>query len=552
MVVLGISGRERDAASALLIDGALVAATTEEACIRTPRAGYASAAGFPFASVEACLQRAGITARDVQRMVVCEEDGHTGISNAPASWMAPLRRRSNGTSELNNAAGMRVGRLYAHASQLQATSAADGPIVVLDTERRGRAAVFIRTGSAVVFEREIDHFSRVVQQLNAAAAALGLNGDPLMELEVLAADGQPLYADALARALWYEPGGGIGTDRRGLEAVYADAKADADNRLADRAPLHMQVRRTRANLAASVVTLVGRIVCDMATDLAEIYGSDTLGLGGSLFAHHEIAGCVRASLGPRAQLALLPSSLGLALGAAIAGGHGASITLPVGLAVGPQFSEADVKEALDVAHLDYVYEPQWERIIDRATGLLARGKRIGWFQGAMEFGRRSLGARSILCDPSGRYARENLNWYLRHRTEALAAPIVMTADAARECLEHLVCSSFGVVTATVKPEFRPRLQAGIDQRGRCRVQTIPDDSPARLRDLLRVHRQRTGVPALLQIDLCGPDEPVACTPRDALRTTYSSPLDALFIERFVLMKDYWLLRSDIRESAATR
>jgi len=128
----------------------------------------------------------------------------------------------------------------------------------------------------------------------------------------------------------------------------------------------------------------------------------------------------------------------------------------------------------------------------------------------------------------------------------------MTNDAARECLGHVVCSSFGLVSAVVKPEFRTRLQAATDQRGRCRVQTIPDDSPARLRDLLRVHYERTDVPGLLQIDLCSPDEPVACTPRDALRTTYSSPLDALFIERFVLMKDYWLLRSDTRESAATR
>jgi carbamoyltransferase len=548
MVVLGISGRERDAASALLIDGALVAATTEEACIRMPRVGYGYADGFPFASVEACLQRAGITARDVQRMVLCDEDGHTGICDAPPSWIAPLRRRGNGTSELNGAAGMRVGRLYAHASQLQATSAADGPIVVLDTERRGEAAVFTRTGSAVAFERDIDHFSRVVQQLNAAAATLGLGADPLMELELLAGDGQPFYAEALGRALWYEPGGGIETDRRELQAVYADANADADNHLADRAPLHMQVRRTRANLAASVVTLVGRIVCDIAIDIADTYGSDTVGFGGSLFAHHEIAACVRASLGHRAQLALLPSSLGLAVGAAIAGGRAASIFLPVGLAIGPQFSESDVKEALDVAHLDYVYEPQWERIMDRAAGLLARGKRIGWFQGAMDFGRRSLGARSILCDPSGRYARENLNWFLLHRAEGFAPPLVMNADAARECLEHPVCSPFGRVSAVVKREFRAQLQAGIDERGRCRVQTIADDSPARLRDLLRVHRQRNGVPALLQIDLCGPDEPVACTPRDALRTTYSSPLDALFIERFVLMKDYWLLRSDTRET----
>ena len=52
------------------------------------------------------------------------------------------------------------------------------------------------------------------------------------------------------------------------------------------------------------------------------------------------------------------------------------------------------------------------------------------------------------------------------------------------------------------------------------------------------------VPALIETNLGGPDEPVACTPRDAVRTIYSSAIDALIIGRFLLMKDYWLLRSD--------
>jgi len=46
------------------------------------------------------------------------------------------------------------------------------------------------------------------------------------------------------------------------------------------------------------------------------------------------------------------------------------------------------------------------------------------------------------------------------------------------------------------------------------------------------------------VNLSGPREPRACTPRDAIRTTFSSAVDALVIGRFLVMKDYWLLRSD--------
>jgi carbamoyltransferase len=53
------------------------------------------------------------------------------------------------------------------------------------------------------------------------------------------------------------------------------------------------------------------------------------------------------------------------------------------------------------------------------------------------------------------------------------------------------------------------------------------------------------LPGLIRTTLCAPGEPVACTPRDAVRTAYSSAIDALIIGRFVLMKDYWLLRSDV-------
>jgi carbamoyltransferase len=541
MVVLGICGRERDAASALIVDRSLMAAMTEEACIRAPRAGYAGG-GFPFASAAACLRRAGVSPRDVTRVVWCDMDGHAPARQPRPRWSTPPRRGDG--FDLSHAASMRVGRLQAHASQLRATGHSEGPIAILETEGRGHAAVFEQNGRELSLVRTIDHFSRVAHEVKRANTALGVPDHSLSALEALASEGQPVYADALARGIWYVPSGGIERDARVLASVYADAEADAGGRLDDRAALHLHVRRTRAHLAASIVRLVARIASDVGADVADTYRVENIGLGGTLFSHHEVLEHVRASLVVRPFFAPLPTAVGLAFGAAVAGAGDAHVGLPYGLAVGPQFSESEVKQALDAAHLDYVYEPVWDRIVTRASRLLARGKLVGWFQGAMDFGTRSLGGRSILCDPSSRYARDNVNRYLQHRDDDLPPPLVMTTSAARDCLEQAACSPFGFASGTVRSEFRVSLQAGITAEGRCRFQTVPDESASRLPNLLQSHRKRTGVPALLHVNLCGADEPIACTPRDALRTTYSSPVDALFIERFVLMKDYWLLRSD--------
>ena len=108
----------------------------------------------------------------------------------------------------------------------------------------------------------------------------------------------------------------------------------------------------------------------------------------------------------------MPELPGRALGAALAASSASGDRLP-GLALGPSFSDNDIKRTLDNCRLDYVYEPDWSRLFLRVSKMLAQGKVVGWFQGAMGFGPRAMGTRSILCDPSSRYARQNMNEYLR-------------------------------------------------------------------------------------------------------------------------------------------
>jgi carbamoyltransferase len=213
----------------------------------------------------------------------------------------------------------------------------------------------------------------------------------------------------------------------------------------------------------------------------------------------------------------------------------------VPLALGPSFSEEDIKRTLDNCRLDYVYEPDWPRLVARVSGMLAQGKVVAWFQGPMAFGPRALGTRSILADPSSRYARQNVNEYLRGLPTDEPLPVAFGPGLAQKCVD--LHSAGGVRDAVVRPDWRQPLQAALDWRGGVRIH---DDSPApasRLSDLLEAHYASTGVPGLIEVPLAGLGEPIACTPRDAIRAVYSSAIDALVIGRFLLMKDYWLLRT---------
>ena len=83
----------------------------------------------------------------------------------------------------------------------------------------------------------------------------------------------------------------------------------------------------------------------------------------------------------------------------------------------------------------------------------------------------------------------------------------------------------------------------LDWRHAVRVHGVSRAQAPHLCDLLDLHHDATGTPGLIEANLAGPGEPVACSPRDAVRTVYSSAIDALVIGRFLLMKDYWLLRT---------
>ena len=165
---------------------------------------------------------------------------------------------------------------------------------------------------------------------------------------------------------------------------------------------------------------------------------------------------------------------------------------------------------------------------------------MAWFQGPMDFGPRSLGSRSVLCDPSSRWARENINIFLRRRP--LAEPIPLSiAPSMVDCVGGIQ-SPFMLVKATVEPAWRAQVVAALDDGSSCTVHTPAAATAPELTGLLEAHRSECGVPGLLNVPMEIFPGYLAETPTDAVRIAFSSAVDLLAIGRFLISKDYWLLR----------
>jgi carbamoyltransferase len=307
--------------------------------------------------------------------------------------------------------------------------------------------------------------------------------------------------------------------------------------LADANSLNAQVQRIRRTLAASFTSQLAKAVAGVAEGIGAKNGPGPIAVGGGVFGNARFNTELAPLTGQELRYAAVPETVGRALGAA-----GVASVDGSGLALGPSFSEEDIKRTLDNCRLDYVYEPDWKRLLGRVSRMLAQGKVVGWFEGAMTFGPRALGTRSILADPSNRYARQNMNEYLRQAPIDEPLPLAITSSMVDACLESGARVS-GVSDVAVRQEWRQSLAAALDWRHRARVHPLTGVVSPRFQDLLDAHYAATGTPGLIEANLAGPGEAVACTPRDAVRTVYSSAIDALVIGRFLLMKDYWLLRS---------
>jgi carbamoyltransferase len=532
MKVLGISGRYRDAAAALAVNGQVIAAASEDCFTRVPGIGYAQTGGFPTSAVDACLHAAGLEFADLDQIaMVAEGGGGTGMEG-------------DGEPPLRGVRVQAVDAVHADAVGAAVSARAAGAVLVCSTQPAA-IATFVPDREHLESRGEVAGGDRLMGAARMLAERLGVvDREPYRGLDRLSVGGDPDFQNEFTSSIAWTESAGMSVDQDRLSALVGAVGQPYAGGLADASSLNVRLQQARRALAASFTCRLAHVVRDAAENLCARSGVESIAFGGAMFANTRLTTELRRLVGDGLALAVVPELAGRALGAALAASKGGHDRLPA-LALGPTFSDNDIKRTLDNCRLEYVYEPDWRRLFVRVSRMLSQGKVVAWFQGAMGFGPRAMGTRSILCDPSSKYARHNVNEYLRLVPLDEPLPVVFAPSVAGECLTRPVSLPLTVLDAAVNGEWRERLVSALDWRHYVRVHTVGAAHAPELCELLECHYARTRVPALIETNLCGPGEPVACTPRDAVRTVYSSAVDALVIGRFVLMKDHWLLRNDV-------
>ncbi len=200
---------------------------------------------------------------------------------------------------------------------------------------------------------------------------------------------------------------------------------------------------------------------------------------------------------------------------------------------GPSFEDESIEGALRI------YKLRFAKLADpagTAAELLAQGKILGWFQGRMEFGPRALGSRSILADARDPEMNAKVNNAVKFREWWRPFAPSLKRESAAEYLESANDSPFMVLTAQVRPEKRGVIPAVTHVDGSARPQTVEKEINPLYWRLLDEFGKRTGVPVILNTSFNLRGEAIVHTPTDAIRTFFSSGMDALVIGSYLVEK----------------
>jgi carbamoyltransferase len=267
-------------------------------------------------------------------------------------------------------------------------------------------------------------------------------------------------------------------------------------------------------------------------------GSKNLCLAGGVALNSKANGKIAAS-GAIENIFVQPAASddGVALGAALApylDDNGRLPNKPMRHGYwGPCFDHDAIEKAL------ITYKIRHTKLSDPAKAaaqLLDQGKILGWFQGRMEFGPRALGSRSIIADPRDPQMNAKVNNAVKFREWWRPFAPSFKKEAAPDYLESAYDSPFMILTAQVRPEKRSVIPSVTHVDGSARPQTVEREINPLYYGLIDEFGAITGVPVIMNTSFNLRGEAIVHTPTDALRTFFSSGMDALVIGSFLVEK----------------
>lgn len=347
----------------------------------------------------------------------------------------------------------------------------------------------------------------------------------------LAAYGKPIYVDLLRTFIAYEDGKLI---NKGQVFYWTAVKA-----LEKALPSDYR----KEDLASSMQRLLEEAGGSYIRHWVEKTGLQDVALAGGVFANvkfnqtiHELDNVRSVSIHPGMGDEGLAVGAAFALAATMAAQAGRSLpsTQLKDVYFGPNYSDRTIGQAIEQAGLEAEVPIDIEHNV---AELLAQGAVVARFNEKMEYGPRALGNRSILYQTTDPTANEWLNRHL-NRTEFMPFAPVTLADYAEQCYENIGSAQnparFMTITFKCTPWMQQHCPAVVHIDGTARPQLIePSVNPSYYR-ILDEYRKMTGLPSLINTSFNMHEEPIVCSPEDAIRGFIKGNLDYLAIGNFLL------------------
>jgi carbamoyltransferase len=318
------------------------------------------------------------------------------------------------------------------------------------------------------------------------------------------------------------------------------------------------------DIAASIQAVTEEVICNLVRAVVEQTGETNLCMAGGVALNCVANGRVHRE-NPSLSLWLQPAAgdAGGALGAALHAAkqlEGKRYRLPRGDSMrgaylGPSFNEEAVEKALKRHCLSY-QRLATDAVAQKTAEVLAAGKTVGWFQGAMEFGPRALGSRSILGDPRCPNMQRTLNMKVKGRESFRPFAPVVLRERVNDWFDIETDSPYMLMVSHLKKSRRKEVtpseeREGLAQRGilrsevpavthvdcSARVQTVDGEHNPLLHQLLRAFEALTGCPLLVNTSFNVRGEPIVCKPDDGIACFMSTNLDFLVMGSFLVEKE---------------
>ncbi len=594
MRVLGISAFYHDSAAALIEDGELVGAAQEE---RFTRKKHDS--GFPEKAVQFCLDRAGIKLADVDYVAFYDKPFlkferllETYLAYAPRGFTSfrmamPLWLKEKLFQKMLLRDEMKKWQpdfdwqkrlLFGEHHQSHAASAffpspyQEAAILCMDgVGEWATTSLGWGQGNKLEMLREI-HFPHSIGLLYSAFTyytGFKVNSGEYKVMG-LAPYGEPKFKDLILDKIvdlkqdgtfrldqsYFDYCTGLRMTNDKFGALFGGKARKPEELLTQH---HM-------DLAASIQAVTEEIVLRLGRSVKKETGARNICLAGGVALNCVANGkLLRENVFDNIWVQPAAGDAGGAVGAAYAAYHGfmgqprklnGHMDGMAGSYLGPEYSDDEIAQRLTAAgakltRLDHA------QMIDQTAQALADSKAVGWMQGRMEFGPRSLGARSILGDARSPSMQKTLNLKVKYRESFRPfAPAVLREDVG-QYFDIKSDSPYMLMVAPVVEDRRRAMTAeeealfGIDKLNvprsdipavthvdySARVQTVHKETNPDFHALIEAFKAKTGCSVLVNTSFNVRGEPIVCTPEDAWRCFMGSEIEVLVAGNCLLRKE---------------